>query len=47
MDDRDAALARELAPDMQFKRIDSEHVIHSYNPEMFVDLVKEFTDTLD
>jgi hypothetical protein len=46
MDDEDAAFARELAPHMQFKRIDSEHVVHNYNPEMFVDLVKEFTDTL-
>lgn len=42
MDDDDAARARELAPDMQYKRIDSEHVIHSHNPDQFVSLVKEF-----
>ncbi|MGD9396240.1 MAG: alpha/beta hydrolase [Candidatus Thorarchaeota archaeon] len=42
MDDDDAARARELAPEMQFKRIDSEHVIHSHNPELFVSLIKEF-----
>ena len=42
MDDDDAARARELAPEMQFKRIDSEHVIHSHNPELFVSLIEEF-----
>jgi hypothetical protein len=47
MDDEDAAYARELAPEMQFKRIDSEHVIHSYNPEDFVRIVNEFVTGLD
>ncbi len=42
MDDEDTALAREIAPDMHFKRIDSEHVIHSYEPELFVEEIKEF-----
>ena len=44
MDDEDAALAREFAPEMQFKRIDSEHVIHSHNPELFVSIIDEFLE---
>jgi pimeloyl-ACP methyl ester carboxylesterase len=47
MDDDDAAHARELAPEMQFKRIDSEHVIHSHNPEKFISIVNEFVIGLD
>jgi pimeloyl-ACP methyl ester carboxylesterase len=46
MDDNDAARAQELAPRMQYERIQSEHVIHSHNPEMFVELVQEFTRNL-
>ena len=47
MDDEDAAFARETAPEMLFKRIDSEHVIHSHNPDEFVSIVDEFVgDTL-
>lgn len=46
MDDDDAARARELVPEMSFKRIDSEHVIHSHNPEKFVASVKEFISQL-
>jgi pimeloyl-ACP methyl ester carboxylesterase len=42
MDDEDAAFAREIVPEMLFQRIDSEHVIHSHNPELFVSLVDEF-----
>ncbi|MHA1907830.1 MAG: alpha/beta fold hydrolase [Candidatus Thorarchaeota archaeon] len=42
MDNDDAARARELVPGMQFKRIDSEHVIHSHNPEIYVEVVREF-----
>ena len=43
MDDDDTARAQKIAPEMQFKRIDSEHVIHSHNPELFVKEVEEFT----
>lgn len=32
MDDDDAARAREFAPNMQYRRIDSNHVIHSHIP---------------
>jgi hypothetical protein len=46
MDDDDAARAREIAPEMHFKRIDSDHVIHSHNPELFVKEVEEFTTLL-
>jgi pimeloyl-ACP methyl ester carboxylesterase len=46
MDDDDAAYARELAPEMHFKRIESEHVVHSYNPEQFVEIVNEFVKGL-
>ncbi len=46
MDDEDTAYARELAPEMQFKRIDSEHVIHSHDPELFVSLVDQFIESL-
>ena len=42
MDDDDAALARELAPKLLYKRIDSEHVIHSHKPELFVSVIDEF-----
>ena len=42
MDDDDAARARELAPDIQFKRIDSVHVVHSHNPEEYVAVVRKF-----
>jgi pimeloyl-ACP methyl ester carboxylesterase len=44
MDDEDTARAREIAPEMQFKRIDSEHVIHSHNPDLFVSIVDEFVE---
>ena len=47
MDDDDASLAREIAPDMQFKRIDSDHVIHSHKSEGFIREIEEFTTTLD
>jgi pimeloyl-ACP methyl ester carboxylesterase len=47
MDDEDAAFARELASEMLFKRIDSEHVIHSHNPDQFVSIVEEFIASLD
>ncbi|MFX1417188.1 MAG: alpha/beta fold hydrolase, partial [Promethearchaeota archaeon] len=46
MDDNDAARAREIAPEMHFKRIDSDHVIHSQNPELFVKEVEEFSALL-
>ena len=46
MDDADAARAQELAPHMEYKRIDSDHVIHSYNPEVFIAEVREFTARL-
>ncbi|MBN2230275.1 MAG: alpha/beta fold hydrolase [Candidatus Thorarchaeota archaeon] len=46
MDDDDAAHAREVAPDMCFKQIDSEHVVHSYDPEAFVHIVREFISHL-
>ncbi|MFQ5833701.1 MAG: alpha/beta fold hydrolase [Candidatus Thorarchaeota archaeon] len=46
MDDDDAALAREIAPEMYFKRIDSDHVIHSHNPDLFTEEVEEFAATL-
>lgn len=42
MDDDDAARAQEIALEIQFKRIDSVHVIHSHNPEVYVEAVKEF-----
>lgn len=42
MDDDDTARAQEIAPDMYFKRIDSDHVIHSHKPEIFTEEVKEF-----
>ncbi|MFX1603979.1 MAG: alpha/beta fold hydrolase [Promethearchaeota archaeon] len=46
MDDDDAARAQEIAPEMHFKRIDSDHVIHSENPELFVKEVEEFAANL-
>nr|KXH73202.1 MAG: hypothetical protein AM324_16335 [Candidatus Thorarchaeota archaeon SMTZ1-83] len=46
MDDDDAARAQEIAPEMHFKRIDSDHVIHSDNPELFVEEVEEFAAKL-
>ncbi|MFW9968015.1 MAG: alpha/beta fold hydrolase [Candidatus Thorarchaeota archaeon] len=46
MDDDDAALARELAPEMQFKRIDSDHVIHSYESEIFMREIADFDAAL-
>jgi len=46
MDDDDVAKAREIAPQMQFKRIDSEHVIHSHNPDLFISVVEEFMANL-
>jgi len=42
MDDDDAARARSLAPEMKFQRINSEHVIHAYQPEVYAREVKEF-----
>jgi hypothetical protein len=42
MDDNDAAMARELAPELLFKRIDSDHVIHSHNPDLYISAIEEF-----
>jgi hypothetical protein len=47
MDDEDASFARELAPDMEYQRIDSDHVIHSHNPDIFIDIIREFTSRVD
>ncbi len=47
MDDDDAARAQELAPAMQYRRIDSEHVIHSHDPDQFINLVDEFVAGLE
>jgi hypothetical protein len=44
MDDEDAARAQEIAPGMHFKRIDSEHVVHSHIPDLFVKEVEEFAE---
>ncbi|MHA2162829.1 MAG: alpha/beta fold hydrolase [Candidatus Thorarchaeota archaeon] len=46
MDDSDAARAQELAPSMQYRRIESDHVIHSHNPEIFVRELEEFAANL-
>ena len=46
MDDDDDARARELAPNMLYKRIDADHVIHSYDPDMFILEVDEFVSTI-
>ncbi len=46
MDDDDAAFAQEIAPEIHFKRIDSDHVIHSHNPELFAKEVEEFITLL-
>ncbi|MHA1965917.1 MAG: alpha/beta fold hydrolase [Candidatus Thorarchaeota archaeon] len=42
MDDNDAAMARELASELLFKRIDSDHVIHSHNPDLYISAIEEF-----
>ena len=42
MDDDDARYARELAPQMVYRRVDSDHVIHSENPELFAQEVELF-----
>jgi pimeloyl-ACP methyl ester carboxylesterase len=47
MDDADAARAQELAPNMKYQRIDSDHVIHSENPEKFMQIVRDFVSQLD
>ncbi|MHA2385008.1 MAG: alpha/beta fold hydrolase [Candidatus Thorarchaeota archaeon] len=47
MDDDDAAYAREIAPEMLFKRIDSDHVIHSHEPEIFMKEIEDFAAILD
>jgi pimeloyl-ACP methyl ester carboxylesterase len=47
MDDDDAKRARELAENMEYQRIDSDHVIHSENPEIFMDIVRDFTSRVE
>lgn len=47
MDDDDAAKARELAPGLIYKRIDSEHVIHNHKTDQFIAAVDEFMADLD
>lgn len=42
MDDSDAVRARELAPDLIYKRIDSDHVIHNDNTDMYLSAIEEF-----
>ena len=42
MDDEDAAYACELVPHCQYKRIDSDHVIHSDQPQVFIQEIEGF-----
>jgi pimeloyl-ACP methyl ester carboxylesterase len=46
MDDDDADYALKLAPDMKYKRIDADHVIHSREPDEFIQAVDEFVSQL-
>jgi hypothetical protein len=47
MDDDDARHAQELAPQMVYRRIDSDHVIHSNDPGLFVNEVHAFLSSLE
>lgn len=47
MDDDDARRARDLAPQMVYRRIDSDHVIHSHNPNLFVEEVEAYLSGLE
>ncbi len=44
MSDKDAARARSLIKDCEFKRLDSEHVVHSADPDLYINLLKTFVE---
>ncbi|MDH4214228.1 MAG: hypothetical protein OEV85_09935 [Candidatus Thorarchaeota archaeon] len=46
MGDDDAARARELAPAMIYKRIDSSHAIHNDKTDLYVETINEFNANL-
>jgi pimeloyl-ACP methyl ester carboxylesterase len=47
MDDDDAQYARQLARHIVYRRIDSDHVIHSENPELFAQEIEDFLSGLE
>jgi hypothetical protein len=46
MDDDDAALIQQLAPQTVYERISANHVIHRYRPRRYVQAVTRFADGL-
>jgi pimeloyl-ACP methyl ester carboxylesterase len=44
MDDNDVQHARQLAPHMHYRRIFTQHVIHSASPEEFVNALNQFVN---
>lgn len=46
MDDQDVARFKSLVPNVQYKRIQSGHMIHFENPKEYVSAVKSFASTL-
>jgi pimeloyl-ACP methyl ester carboxylesterase len=46
MDDNDAARAREIVPNLIYRRINSEHVTHNHDPELYLSIIEEFVEHL-
>ncbi|MBZ5201944.1 alpha/beta hydrolase [Planomicrobium chinense] len=42
MDDRDAERIKELAPQMKYRKIHANHVIHAFKPRLYVNAITEF-----
>lgn len=47
MDDRDASRIKELVPDMKYRKIHANHVIHAFKPKLYIDAVMEFAAEID
>ncbi len=46
MDDKDAKKAREILPELEYKKVDAPHAIHLGKPKLYLDIVEEFTKKL-
>lgn len=42
MDDRDAERIKELAPQMKYRKIHANHVIHAFKSRLYVNAITEF-----
>ncbi len=47
MDDDDAKRIMQLVPQAKYVRVDANHVVHSFKPKLYVELLTDFTGEMD